>query len=137
MLAGCMLILWPPRIPLLAGFRAAFLFSVNLLHLFNLSVMGTLMPSYLNFKQISIGDLEPNSFFSFTGKTFFILSRVEVIGAGLVQIRYMHTKRWQSWEKVVRSAKKAYVAPIGRHYDPAFWDAPPGDPPLSGLPTSL
>ena len=70
-----------------------------------------------DFKQIAIAELQKGDFFSLTGKSFFIFSRVEEIGAGLVSIHYLSTVKWQSYDRVIRADKKVYVAPFGRHYD--------------------
>ena len=71
----------------------------------------------LNFKQIKIKELQKGDFFSINGTSFFIFSSCEVIGLGLVSIHYLSTKRWQSWDRVIKEDKKVFVAPFGRHYE--------------------
>lgn len=67
------------------------------------------------FKRIAVVELQKPDLFSFDGKSFFIFSSVEEIGAGLVSIHYLSTKKWQSYDIIIKSNKKAYVAPFGRH----------------------
>jgi hypothetical protein len=71
----------------------------------------------LGFKQITIAELEHADFFSLNGKSFFIFSKVEEIGLGLVSIHYLSTVKWQSYDRVIRNDKKVFVAPFGRHYE--------------------
>jgi hypothetical protein len=71
----------------------------------------------LGFKQITIAELQKPDFFSLDGKTFFIFSKVEEIGARLVSIHYLSTKKWSSYDRVIRNDKKVFVAPLGRHYE--------------------
>lgn len=69
------------------------------------------------FKRVTVAELQKPDFFSLDGKSFFIFSSVEEIGAGLVSIHYLSTKKWQSYDRIIRSNKKVYVAPFGRHYE--------------------
>lgn len=69
------------------------------------------------FKRITVAELQQNDFFSIDGKAFFIFSSVEEIGAGLVSIHYLSTKKWASYDRIIRSDKRVYVAPFGRHYE--------------------
>jgi hypothetical protein len=68
------------------------------------------------FKKITVGELLPGDLISFDGKTFFLFRKTEVIGAGLECIRYSSNKIWRSYDRVIRSNKKVFVAPFGRHY---------------------
>lgn len=71
----------------------------------------------LNFKKLEISQLICGDIFSFNGRSFFIFSSTEEIGLGLVSIHYSSTKKWQSYDRVIRQSKKVFVAPLGRHYE--------------------
>lgn len=71
----------------------------------------------LKFKKLSIAQLIGGDIFSFNGKSFFIFSSVEDIGLGLVCIHYSSTRKWQSYDRVIRQSKQVFVAPLGRHYE--------------------
>ena len=67
--------------------------------------------------KIAIKDLQSGDMFSFDGEKIFIFSRVkEVIGCGLVTIHYLSTKRWASFDRMIKETKLVYAAPYGRFY---------------------